>query len=364
MQEDPERLAWLRLGLAPELPADLAVRLVEACGSPTGAAGARRGRLALLLGSERGGQVARALRRSRPERVLRAATDLGQAVLTPADAAYPHAALEGLHDPPPVLFLRGRLPHAERPAVAVVGTRDASPYGLEVARALAEDLAAAGLWVVSGLALGVDGAAHEGALEAGGPTLAVLGCGLDVAYPAAHADLKERIAKSGGLLSEHAPGVEPRRWHFPQRNRLVAALAQAVVVVEAPARSGALITARLALDLGREVLAVPGSVRRAQQAGCHRLLKQGAAALCESAADVLAHLGLEGEARKRSAGRGPPGEGTEAVLWRLLDEEEAQDASAICRRCGLTATDVAAALASLEIDGRVKRIPGVGFVRT
>jgi DNA processing protein len=307
--------------------------------------------------------IRRALPRERPGALLRRAAARGQEVITPAEPTYPANAFEGLDDPPRVLFVRGSLPAEGTPAVAIVGTRGASPYGLRSARELSEALGTAGICIVSGFAVGVDGAAHEGALAVGAPTLAVTGCGLDVDYPLAHLDLRERIAAAGALLSEHPPGTEPRAFHFPRRNRIVAALAQAVVVVEAPERSGALITARLALDLGREVLAMPGNVTRGSHAGCHRLLKQGAAALCEGPRDVLELLELAVPGQPdRGRGRPPP-EGIGGTLWRALDEDEPLHANQVCTRTGLDATTVAATLTQLELEGRVRRLPGLGFVR-
>jgi len=325
------------------------------------------------IDSSRLAQLRRALTlvriRQSPRTVLAEAKALDQTIVLAGDEAWPSDRFEGLTEAPVALFVRGSLPRSETPAVGVVGTREATPYGLRLAREMAEDLAGRGVWIVCGLALGVDGAAHEGALAAGGRTLAVTGAGLDIAYPLRHVDLKERIAAGGAVISEHPPGVEPRRWHFPRRNRLVAALSDVVVVVEAPARSGALITARLALDLGREVLAVPGNVTRATHAGCHRLLKQGAAGLCEGTADVLLALGegVRGQDGPGGASRrapAPPAGGVEATLWRMLDADEAQDANVLCLRSGLDAASVAAALAALEIDGRALRVPGLGFVRT
>ena len=176
------------------------------------------------------------------------------------------------------LFVRGDSPLEllDSPAVAVVGARSCSAYGAHVARSLGRELAGAGLAVVSGLARGVDGEAHRGALESGGPTVAVLGCGIDRDYPAAHAELARRIAASGLIVSEYAPGVEPAPWRFPARNRIIAGLAQAAIVVEARERSGALITADLALEEGREVFAVPGEITSALSAGTNRLLRLGA----------------------------------------------------------------------------------------
>ena len=178
-----------------------------------------------------------------------------------SDSGFP-PLLRAIHDPPQGLFVRGAGESAllARPAVAIVGARACSAYGAEVARMLGRELAAAGLVVVSGLARGVDGAAHRGALEAGGTTVAVLGCGIDRDYPAAHAGLAREICGSGLVVSEYAPGVEPAPWRFPARNRIIAGLAQATVVVEARERSGALITADLALEEGREVLACPGEI--------------------------------------------------------------------------------------------------------
>jgi DNA processing protein len=195
--------------------------------------------------------------------------------------------------------------------------------------------------------------------------VAVLGCGLDVDYPAEHRDLKEEIARVGGVLSEHAPGEEPQRGHFPRRNRLVAALAQALVVVEAPRQSGALITAGLALELGREVLAVPGPVTRDASRGCHHLLREGSAALCEGAGDVFRALGLDplcaGPAG--DAGRSPPPPGPALAVWQAIAEDEAVDLDTLCLRTRLAPRELASALALLEIEGRVARVPGVGVRR-
>jgi len=362
MDPDAERLAWLRLAMAQGTGRPWARAAIEALGSVSAAARADPQALRVHMTSAKAREIAGALRRARPAVVLRQAVDLEQQLLTPVDAAWPQAAFSGLVDAPCCLFLRGRLPGPEAPAVAVVGTRDASPYGLRVAGRIAGELALAGVWVVSGFALGIDGAAHEAVVAAGGATLAVLGCGLDHDYPVAHGDLRLALLERGGLLSEHGPGVEPRRYHFPRRNRIVAALSQAVVVVEAPERSGALITARLALDLGREILAVPGSVFRSGQAGCHLLLRKGTAGLCTGSHDVLTQLGIDPQGRAARERRAPVS-GPEAVLWRALDDEEALDANELCRRTGLGPDEVGIALTELEMEGRVRRLPGVGYLR-
>jgi DNA processing protein len=254
--------------------------------------------------------------------------------------------LRAIHDPPPGLFLRGMADPEilSRPAVAIVGARADSGYGASVARSLGRDLAAAGLVIVSGLARGIDAEAHRGALEAKGTTVAVLGCGIDRDYPAAHAELARRVADTGLIVSEYAPGVEPAPWRFPARNRLVAGLCAATVVVEARERSGALITADLALEEGREVFAVPGEITSVLSAGTNALLKLGAAPLT-SAADVLASFGIEQNPEK---GERPP-------LLELLPAS----ADELVHKTGLGADEVARALVELEIEGQVASQEGI-----
>ena len=250
--------------------------------------------------------------------------------------------LRAIYDPPPRLYLRGTAEDVlARRTVAVVGARSCSPYGAHVARRLGRELAAAGLVVVSGLARGVDGEAHRGALEAGGLTVAVLGCGIDRDYPAAHSDLARRIREGGLIVSEYEPGVEPAPWRFPARNRIIAGLSAATVVVEARERSGALITADLALDEGRDVLAVPGEITSAFSAGTNALLKLGAAP-CTGAADVLEVFGLTQEARAA------PKVSEQAAKVLAALPAGADD---VARVTGLEAPTVAVALAELELAG-------------
>jgi DNA processing protein len=261
--------------------------------------------------------------------------------------AFP-ALLRAIHDPPAGLFLRGSAAPEllTRPAVAIVGARACSGYGASAARMLARDLARAGLVVVSGLARGIDAEAHRGALDAGGTTVAALGCGIDRDYPAAHAELARRIADTGLIVSEYAPGVEPAPWRFPARNRIVAGLAAAAVVVEARERSGALITADLALEEGREVFAVPGEITSALSAGTNALLKLGAVPLT-CAGDVLTCFGLEDAEAVE-----PPPEGEPGVVLACLTDS-ASSADELVRSTGLQAADVARALVELELSGRV-----------
>ena len=270
-----------------------------------------------------------------------------------SDVGYP-SRLRAIHDPPPGLFVRAsrELELADRPVAAIVGARACSQYGSSVAQTLARELAGAGAVVVSGLARGVDAAAHRGALSAGGTTIAVLGCGIDRDYPRAHAALAAEIAESGWIVSEYAPGVEPAPWRFPARNRIVAGLADATIVVEARERSGALITADLALDEGREVLAVPGEITSQLSRGANHLLRLGATPVT-CTADVLRVLGLPtAVARAPAALQGRLGE----IRAVVADAPAAADE--IVRRTGLDAAQVAAALAELELLGVVALAEG------
>ena len=264
----------------------------------------------------------------------------------------PHLA--ELHDPPARLFLRGRPAELlARPAVAIVGARSCSSYGVQVARGLARELAAAGVVVVSGLARGIDGEAHRGALAGGGITVAVLGCGIDRDYPRSHAELARRIAEDGLVVSEYPPGVEPAPWRFPARNRIIAGLARATVVVEARERSGALITADFALELGRDVFAVPGEITAALSAGTNDLLRQGAAPLL-SADDILGALGLERAPPARAASLSQAAQAVSAVL-----RDGARAADELVRAVGLGSAEVAAALVELELAGLAASADGV-----
>ena len=262
--------------------------------------------------------------------------------------------LRQIHDPPRALFLRGAgdVDLLARPAVAIVGARACSPYGAQVARMLGRELAAAGLVVVSGLARGVDGEAHRGALEAEGLTVAVLGCGIDRDYPAAHAELGRRIRERGLIVSEYEPGVEPAPWRFPARNRIIAGLAAATVIVEARERSGALITADFALEDGREVFAVPGEITGLLATGTNRLLRQGATPLT-SAEDVLELFGLAASQRRQAPSVGA---NAGAVLGQLADG--AATADELARATGLEPGPLAAALAELELVGLATEAAG------
>jgi DNA processing protein len=264
--------------------------------------------------------------------------------------------LSQIPDPPACLWLRGEagLDVLDRPAVAIVGARACSGYGRAVARLLATEVASAGVVVVSGLARGIDGEAHRGALVAGGTTVAVLGCGVDRDYPAAHAALAGQIVDTGGLIvSEYEPGVEPAPWRFPARNRIIAGLAGATVVVEARERSGALITVDFALEDGRDVLAVPGEITSALSAGTNALLRQGAIP-ATSSRDILEALGISPEPASVST---PDDPAARAVLDALASGAATSDE--LARASGLGAGELAAALALLELAGAVAVEEGV-----
>ena len=272
--------------------------------------------------------------------------------LVPGDDGYP-PGLEHTADPPLGLFVRGELKPS--PVVAVVGSRRATAYGLQVSRLLAEELARAGVVVASGMARGVDAAAHEGALAAGGRTWAVLGTGPDRVYPPEHGELSRAIAGAGALLTEYLPGTGPRKHHFPERNRVLAGLASAVIVVEAAARSGALITARIAVDEGREVLAVPGSILSDLSVGPNTLLRLGARPLL-TPRDVFAAIGLEP----------PPPENQAEDDHPLLDHLPPGAQAAVdelVSRSGMAVAEVHAALLELELAHVVERRPDRSYRR-
>ncbi|HEY8517727.1 MAG TPA: DNA-processing protein DprA [Candidatus Binatia bacterium] len=286
-------------------------------------------------------------------------------VLAFDDHAYP-GALRHVHAPPSRLYVRGRLSacpeELSSPAIAIVGARDATAYGLAFARSLARELAQAGLCVVSGLALGIDGAAHRGALDAGGTTIAVLGTGTDILYPRAHRALRDEILARGAVVSELPPGTPPRREHFPQRNRIISGLALGVVVVEATLKSGSLVTAQHALEQGREVFAVPGPVTSARSRGPHALLKRGAR-LVESVDDVLLEL-PPGVLRPRTAGGAATGLSPELAELLTAIRDGASTVDAMAARTDTRIPEILNQLLLLELRGLVVRGPGGLYVAT
>jgi DNA processing protein len=316
------------------------------------------------------------IKSSAPEKLAEAeislAEKLGAGILFLDGPDYPEP-LKKIHAPPPVLYVMGRWRKEDEFSVAVVGTREPTPYGRNTAERLSEGLARAGLTVVSGFARGIDGTAHRAALKAGGRTVAALGCGLNINYPANHGDMKKRIAENGAVISQFGLTMEPSLVSFPIRNRVVAGLTLGTIVVEAPVESGALITAYAALDCGKEVFAVPGQVNSKKSEGANRLIQKGYARLCMSAQDVIddlpdparkwikarqMELGLEENAAAEAAL-----EGEEAAIAKILEDGE-RHIDQVAAMCGLPLGKVSAILLSLEIKGLVKQASGKMFMRS
>jgi len=351
--------AWVALKMVPGIGNVLGLGLVRAFRSPEGVfeardqdlqcAGVRREVRAALRRFDRWREVDAQL--ARLDRV-------GGRLVTWDDASYP-ALLREIHDPPLFLYVLGELTDADGSAVAVVGSRDASPYANQMTALISEGLASRGVTVVSGMARGVDAAAHEAALRAGGRTVAVLGSGIDVVYPSEHHRLHMRIAKTGAVVSEYPMGTQPDAENFPARNRIISGLALGTVVVEATERSGSLITAHCAAEQGREVFAVPGPVG-ARTRGTHQLLRQGAA-LAEDAGDVLREISIHMESAT-SANSAPALSDLETALVAQLDNLP-RSVDELITRTGLPAGAVLETLLVLELRGVVRQLPGQCFAR-
>lgn len=304
----------------------------------------------------------------RAEKEIKNASDHGAEIISLFDKRYPKA-LKEIYDPPILLYVKGMLPVEETPAVAVVGTRMCSPYGQRIATGISRELAQAGVVIVSGLALGIDTAAHEGALEGGGVTVAVLGGGLNSLYPSENRKLAEEIVKKGAVITEYPMDMAPQPGYFPVRNRIISGLSRAVLVVEARAKSGALITADAALEQGRDVFAVPGNADSARSQGTNALLKQGAK-FVTSAEDILEELGIKGGCHPRVSGDQSEqgfdsrfrGNDAEAKILALLDGEPLH-ADALIEESGLPAKSALSALSMMEIKGWVKQLPGKNFIK-
>jgi len=354
--------AWVALRMIPGVTVRLYGLLLARFGDPGVALAAPP---AALAAAGAPAAVARAIVagqwRNEAAREIERVRAAGARIVTQGDVEYP-AILREIADPPPYLYVRGELVTADDPAVAVVGSRAASAYGRDVAASLARDLAAAGVTVVSGLAYGIDAAAHGGALAGNGRTIAVLGSGIDVIYPREHTRLAEAIAAGrGAIISELFMGTPPLPQHFPVRNRIVSGLARGTVVVEATERSGSLITARSALDQGREVFAVPGPITAARSRGTNLLL-QGKAKLVTGAADVLEEIGIAAPPPAATAtGRGGAvtaemGAGVRSILDALADGGAGADD--LVARTGLTPPEVLRMLLELELAGIVCQVAG------
>lgn len=373
--DDAELDAWLQLLHSPGVGREAARRLLARFGSPQAAIAAPVDQRCECVDAA----TARALATPPEGHAQRLADTLAWRAAEPArrilvlgDADYPQPLLHSA-DPPLMLYLLGDAGLLGTPSLAIVGSRRPSAQGRDNARQFAATLASQGWTIVSGLAAGVDGAAHEGALAAGGRTIAVIGTGIDRVYPPSHRTLAHRIAEQGLIVSELPLGAPPLAAHFPQRNRIIAGLSRGTLVVEAALRSGSLITARLASESGREVMAIPGSILAPQSAGCHALIRQGAA-LVQSPDEVAEELGplVPAAARPRARALAPavatpasdrvaaadpaPTEPEDPVLQALGHDPLSLDA--LIDRCGWPAHALSAHLLTLELDGRVARLPG------
>ena len=280
----------------------------------------------------------------------------GNHLITLADTEYPRALLE-IPDPPPLLYAKGRRELLHVKTLAIVGSRNATPQGLKDAEAFAQALSEAGYCIASGLALGIDGAAHRGALKGAGSTIAAVGTGLDIVYPARHRQLAHEISQQGLLISEFPIGTPSMAQNFPRRNRLISGLSLGCLVIEAHLQSGSLITARLAAEQGREVFAIPGSIHSPVSKGCHRLIKQGAK-LVETTADILEELG---ESAGNVAGLPQADAASEPLLECMGHAPIGMDA--LIERSGLTSENLSAMLLMLELDGKVASLPGGRYQR-
>jgi DNA processing protein len=370
---DRSLAAWLRLTLVPGIGPESQRHLLAAFGPPERIFAASRSELRgivgkkadLLLDTDNQDAVARA---------LAWASQPGNAVLPLGDANYPQLLLESA-DPPTLLYAKGRLELLNRPAVAIVGSRNATPQGIQDAETFARSLAADGLTIVSGLALGIDGAAHRGAVGQPGSTIAVIGTGADRIYPSRHKELALQLARDGVIISEFPLGTPAVAHNFPRRNRIIAGLAAGCLVVEAAMESGSLITARLAGELGRDVFAIPGSIHSPVARGCHRLIKQGAK-LVENARDILEEIGhltldLPTQHLSQSASTSVAQAATDTTSRLSPDENKVIAAlghdpanmDQLLQRTGLTTEALCAILVALELADHVASLPGGRYQR-
>jgi DNA processing protein len=358
MTQDPGLASWLQLTLTPGLGAAALRSLLKQFGLPHEVLARKRSELAAFVPAS----VLEALEspdvRDAVSRALQWNEHRDHHVITLADEGYPKSLLE-IPDPPALLYAVGRAELLQRSCFAIVGSRNASAQGERNAEAFAKVLSDAGLTVVSGMAVGIDAAAHRGGLAGAASTIAVLGTGVDIVYPRRNAQLAQEITERGLLLSEFALGSGPVAHHFPRRNRLISGLSRGCLVVEAALASGSLITARTAADQGREVFAIPGSIHSPLSKGCHALIKSGAK-LVESAEDVLSELAgfhASGYASTMAVKAEASGTGADGGLLAHMGHDPV-DVDSLCLRAGMSAEQVSSELLRLELDGRVTVLPG------
>lgn len=356
MSVDPSIVAWLTLSLIRGLGGEGARHLLREFGSPEAVLAAPVSSLKLFVKPEAASAVTKGITDEVLAATLVWLEDSQNHIVTLGDRDYPQSLLN-IADPPLLLYVKGRLDLLNRTAIAIVGSRHATPQGINNAEEFANALSNAGLCIISGMAHGIDAAAHRGALRGAGSSIAVVGTGLDKVYPAANRDLAHLLAKQGALISEFPLGTPPVGTNFPRRNRLISGMSAGCLVVEASLQSGSLITARLSMEQGRDVFAIPGSIHSPQSRGCHKLIKQGAK-LAETAQDILEELAgqlvsVPGPAQTTGEDSG------------FLDQIGFDPVSIdeLCLRSGLTVSQLSAMLLTLELEGRIAPLPGGLFQR-
>ncbi|HYA20230.1 MAG TPA: DNA-processing protein DprA [Burkholderiales bacterium] len=357
MQPDKDTENWLALSLVPGLGNDSCRKLLLTFKEPQKIFCATHSELSRVVPSKIARQIAQGVERSAILPALQWLEGEQNHLVTLADEDYPKALLQ-ISDPPLVLYVKGRRELLNSPALAIVGSRNATPQGIANAESFARNLSDAGLTVLSGLAVGIDAAAHRGGLKGAASSVAVLGTGLDIVYPARNRDLAHMLADNGALVSEFPLGTPAIASNFPRRNRVISGMARGCLVVEAAVSSGSLITARLALEQGREVFAIPGSIHSPLSKGCHALIKQGAK-LAESAQDILEEIGWQKAPETIQAA------GTDEDASPLLDHLgfDPCNIDTLCTRSQLSPDAVMAILLKLELAGRVAALPGGMFQR-
>jgi DNA processing protein len=359
---DPELQAWLALSFVQGVGPSNYIRLLQDIGPPEVILQSSAATLSRAVKP----QLAQQIKQSQDPALLQQTCEWlqqpGNHLLTLADSDYPQQLLQ-LPDPPPILYLKGRRELLQSKAIAIVGSRNATEQGNQNARLFARHLSDAGFCIVSGMASGIDRAAHEGGLAGRSSSIAVVGTGLDRVYPARNRDLAHQLAQDGLIISEFALGIQPLAGNFPRRNRIISGLSAGCLVIEATLNSGSLVTARLAAEQGREVMAIPGSIHSPQSKGCHQLLKQGAK-LVESAQDVLEEIGVPvcNTAKKADTNASIA---TDSDYGKILEKMgfDPCPVDIICDRAGLTADKVCAILLRLELEGLVSCLPGGRYQR-
>lgn len=357
MLADPSLKAWLKLSLIRGLGGEGARHLLKQFGSPEAVLATSANTLRGFVKSEVAGAVAQGITDEALAPTLAWLEDEQNHILTLGDCDYPSALLNTA-DPPILLYVKGRRDLLNATAIAIVGSRHATPQGISNAEQFSNALSDAGLCIISGMAHGIDAAAHRGGLRGFASSIAVVGTGLDKVYPAANRDLAHQLATQGALISEFPLGTPPLAANFPRRNRLISGMSIGCMVVEASLQSGSLITARLAMEQGKDVFAIPGSIHSPQSRGCHKLIKQGAK-LVETAQDILEELSVQLPTAPQTS---TPPVDDDKLLAQMGYDPVSMDA--LCLRSGLTVSQLSAMLLTLELESRVAKLPGGLFQRT